>query len=205
LERILEQRGHGAVRVELAGLDGAAGVVIPDENIAKPRLQVFQARGQAQDRHYLRGGDDVEAVFARMAVHRAAQSYDDLAQRAVVEVYHPLPGDEPVVQIQHVAVLNVIIDHRRQQIMGQADGMEITGEVQVNVLHRHHLCVATAGRAALQAEAGSQRRLAQAHHGAGADSVERIAQAHAGGRLAFTRRRGADSGHKDQLAVVAIT
>jgi hypothetical protein len=51
---------------------------------------------------------------------------------------------------------------RRQQVVRQRNGVEVAGEVQVDVLHRHHLRVAAAGRAALHAEHRAQRGLAQA-------------------------------------------
>ena len=39
-----------------------------------------------------------------------------------------------------------------EQIVRRADGVEVAGEVQVDVLHRHDLGVAAAGGAALHAE-----------------------------------------------------
>src|SRR4029077_6230506 len=81
------------------------------------------------------------------------------------------------------------------------DRVEVAGEVQVDVLHRHDLRVATAGCAAFHAEDGSERRLAQADHRFLADVIERIAQAHGGGRLALARGRGRHRRHQDQLRV----
>ena len=49
-----------------------------------------------------------------------------------------------------------------EQVVGAADGVEVAGEVQVDVFHRHHLGIAAAGGAALDAEAGAEGRLAQA-------------------------------------------
>ena len=63
-----------------------------------------------------------------------------------------------------VAVVDVVVDQRGQQVVGERDRGEVAGEVQVDVLHRHDLRVAAAGRAALHAEHRAQRRLAQADH-----------------------------------------
>ena len=49
--------------------------------------------------------------------------------------------------------------------------------MEVDVLHRYDLRVAAAGRAALDAEAGPERRLAQAAHRLLADEVEAVAEA----------------------------
>jgi formate--tetrahydrofolate ligase len=48
--------------------------------------------------------------------------------------------------------------------------------VQVDVFHRHDLGLAATGRAALHAEAGAERGLAQAHHRPLADPVECVAE-----------------------------
>lgn len=80
--------------------------------------------------------------------------------------------------------------------------MEVTGEVKVDVLHRHDLRIAAAGRAALHAETGAERRLAQRRHGLLADAVEAVGQAHGGRGLAFAGRRRVDRGDEDQLAVL---
>ena len=167
-------------------------------------LRSCERGGEAEDRHHFRGHHDVEAVLAREPVGRAAQPDHDLAQRAVVHVHHALPGDAAQVDAQLVAVMDVVVQHRRQQIVGQRDGAEVAGEVQVDVLHRHHLRIAAAGRPALDAEHRAQARLAQADHRLLADQVERVAQADGGGGLALARRRRADRGHQDELAVLAL-
>ena len=50
---------------------------------------------------------------------------------------------------------------RSQQVVGRADGVEVAGEVQVDVLHGDDLRVAAAGGAALDAEHRAEGRLTQ--------------------------------------------
>ena len=121
-------------------------------------------------------------------------------KRPIVHVDHPLPHDPPRIDGQAVAVVDVIVQHRGQQVVGQFDGVEIAGEVQIDVLHRHHLGVAAPRRTALHAETGAQRRLAQADAGLLADPVQGVAQADAGRGLAFAGGRGRDRGDQHQLA-----
>ena len=45
LERILKQRGHGALSLEVAGADGLAGIAVADDNLAQALLEVVDARG----------------------------------------------------------------------------------------------------------------------------------------------------------------
>ena len=106
----------------------------------------------------------------------------------------------PGIDAQLVAVVDVVVEQRRQQVVGQLDGVEVAGEVEVDVLHGHDLGIAAAGGAALHAEAGPQRRLAQADRGLLADAVQAVAQADAGGGLAFAGRRGRDGRDQHQLA-----
>ena len=99
--------------------------------------------------------------------------------------------------------MNVVVDQRGQQVVCQRNGVEVTGEVQVDVFHRHHLRVATTGSATLHTKHGSQRRFAQRNHRALADPVQCVSQADHGGGLAFAGRRRADGGDQHQLAVRA--
>src|SRR3546814_14745532 len=99
---------------------------------------------------------------------------------------------------------DVVVDQGRQQVVRRGDGVEVAGEVEVDVLHRHHLGVAAAGGAALHAEAGPERGLAQAHHRLLADPVEAVAEADGGRRLALAGRRRRDRRHQDELAVLVL-
>ena len=140
---------------------------------------------------------------AGIAVAGAAERTDDVAQRAVVHVDDALPLDAPDVDVELVAVMDVVVDHRGEQVVGERDGREVAGEVEVDVLHRHDLRVAAAGGAALHAEHRPETRLAQADDRLLADPVQRVAQPDGRRRLALARRRRADRGDEDQLAVRA--
>ena len=65
--------------------------------------------------------------------------------------------------------------------------MKIAGKMQVDVLHRHDLRIAAAGRAAFHAEGRTERRLANAQHRLFADVIERIGKPDRRRRLAFAR------------------
>ena len=75
--------------------------------------------GEAENRHHLGGDDDVEAILARKAVRCAAKRDGDVAQSAVVHVDHALPGDAPDVDLQLIAMMDMVVDHRREQVVGQ--------------------------------------------------------------------------------------
>ena len=98
--------------------------------------------------------------------------------------------------VQHAGV-----DRRRDQVVRRGDGVDVAGQVQVEVLHRHHLAVAAAGRAALDAEGRPLRRLADRRHDALAQHAQPLRQADGGRGLALAQRRRRDGRHVDVLAL----
>ena len=99
----------------------------------------------------------------------------------------------------------MVIEHRSQQVVGSADGVEVAGEVQVDVLHGDDLCVAAAGSTALDAEHGAQRGLTQSDHDVLAQLAHTVSQTHGGSGLAFACGGGVDGGDENQLAVGLVS
>src|SRR6266849_731559 len=77
--------------------------------------------------------------------------------------------------------------------------LRITRQVQVEKLHRHHLAVASARGAALDAKGRAHRRLANGHRRGPSDAGEGLAESDRGRRLAFAERRRRDRRHHDVL------
>ena len=114
-----------------------------------------------------------------------------VAQRAVVHVEDAPEGDVALIDPERVPVMQVVVDHRREEVVRGRDGREVSGEMEVDVLHRDDLGVAAAGGSPLHAEARPERGLAQRDDRALAEAVERLAEAHGRRRLALARRRRA--------------
>src|SRR5215510_6432972 len=87
------------------------------------------------------------------------------------------PSDET---IERIAPVDVVVDHGSEQVVRRRDRVEVTGEVEVDVLHRNDLSIAAAGRAALHTERRPEARLAQAQHGLLADVIERVSETDGG-------------------------
>ena len=202
LERILKQRSHGALSLEVAGADGVAGIAVADDDLAQALLEVVDARGQAQDCHDLGGNGDIEAVLARHALGLAANAVDNMAQLAVVHVDNALPGDALNVNTELIALLDVVVEHGGQQVIGGTDGMEVTGKVQVDILHGNDLGPTATSGTALDAKDGAERRLAQGHGTLDAATTQAVGQTDGRGGLALARRRWVNSGHEDELGLV---
>jgi len=87
-------------------------------------------------------------------VHDPAQTNDDIPQRAVVQVNDPPQHDLPRVNAQLVAVLQVVVHHGGQKIVGLADGVHVPHKVKVDRLGGHDLGPPRPCAATLDAEIG---------------------------------------------------
>ena len=125
-----------------------------------------------------------------------------MAQLTVVHIDDALPSDAFNVNAKLVALLNMVVEHGGQQVVGSTDGMEVAGKVQVDILHGDDLSPAAAGSAALNAKDGAERRLAQGHGALDAATAQAVGQTDGRGGLALARRRWVDSGHEDELGLV---
>ena len=201
LHRVLQKHRHRAVGLDVTGVDRRAVAAVGHDHVAQAPLEVFEVGGEAEDRHDLGRHGDVEARLAREAVRHAAQVTDDRAQRPVVHVENAPPGDAANVDALLVAPVDVVVDHRRQEVVGRGDRVEIAGEVEVHLLHGHDLRVAAARGPALHPEVGAKRGLADADHRLLADGVEPVAEAHRRGGLSLACGRRVDRGHEDQVPV----
>ena len=114
------------------------------------------------------------------------------------------PGHATRIDPQGVALLDVVVEHGGQQVVGVLYGMEVAGEVQVDVLHGDELGIATTSRAALYAEDGTQGGLAQSEHRLVTEGVHGVGQSDGGGGLALAGGRGIDGGHEDELGLLGL-
>ena len=83
------------------------------------------------------------------------------------------------------------------EVVGRRDGVDVAGEVKVEVGHGDDLAIAAARRAALYAEGGAHGGLADCGDGLFADVAETLGEADGGGGLAFAQWGWGDGGHVD--------
>ena len=111
LDGVLQQGGHGALGLQVMGGDGLILIGVGHHHLGQTGLQVGQVGGQAQHRHDLAGNGDLKAVLAGHTAGLAAQAVHNVAQLAVVHVHGALPNDAAGVDVQGVALLNVVVQH----------------------------------------------------------------------------------------------
>ena len=170
--RVFQQDRHRAVGLEVARVDRSPVAAIGDHNPPKPRLKVRKVAREAQDRHHFAGHRNVKAALTRKTVGDPAEWSDNLAQCAIVHVEHAPPHHPAQVDFKGVAPIDVVVEHRREQVVRRGDRVKIAREMKVDLVHRHDLRIAAPGAAAFGAEARPQARLTQAQQGALADPVE---------------------------------
>ena len=198
-ERVFQQRRHRADRTDLPGSDRFFVVRIADYDAGKPRFEVGDRICQTEHRHDFGSDGDIESVLARGAVDSAAQPVHDEAELPVVHVHAAFPGDAARVDIQGVALIDMIVNHRRKQVVCRADGVEIARKMQVDVFHGDDLRPSAAGCAALDAEHGTERRFPEGDDGVLADLPQSVGKPDGGRGLAFPRGGGRDRGHKNEF------
>ncbi len=176
LNRIFEQDRHRAVCLQIFGVNGAAVFGVGDEDVAQTLFQIADVFGKAEYRHHFGGNGDIKTVRAHHTVNGFTHAIDDVAQLAVVHIDHAPPQHAFGVDVQLVALIDMVVEHRGKQIICRTDGVKISGEVQVDVFHRQNLGIAAACRAAFHAEHRPQRRFAQGNHGIFADVAQRVRQ-----------------------------
>ena len=201
LQRLLQQHGHRAGGADLLGGHGLALERPADGDRTEALAQVGEVVGDGDDRHHLGCGRDVEARLAWGAVRAPAEPDDDLAQGAVVHVEAAPPADRVRVEAERVAVHQMGVDHRREQVVRGADRVDVPGEVEVDPLHRDDLGAPASRAASLDPEDGAERGLAQAEQRALADPAEGLDERDRGGGLPLA---GPGRGHRrdrDHLAV----
>ena len=128
-----------------------------------------------------------------------------MAQGTVVDVQDPRPGDGALVDVELIAVVQVVVDHRRQEVVGGGDGVEVAGQVQVHPLGRQDAGVPGTSGSALDAEGGPHGRLAQGENCLLSKAGEPLGQSDGRSRLALSERRRCDRSDDDVVGGIRTT
>ena len=198
LRRFKEERHQSARAAHFTAGERCAVLLRRHDELIDAGAEVVLALREAEHGHQFRGHRDIETGFRRNAVRGAAETRHDEAEVTVIHVEHALPGD--FLDVQLIAVAAVIKD-RREEVVRRGDRVEVTGEVEVDRLHRENLGVAAASRAALHAEARAERRFAESEAGILPDLAEALGEGDRGRGLSGAGRHAGGRRHEDQFPV----
>ena len=198
---VLQQHGDSAGNAQIFHRERLVVNGKSQKNILDAAAQVVFILGKAQDSHYLRCRSNVEARLARDAVRLASQSCNDVSQAAVVHIKHTVP--QHILQRKAIVLvlIHVIVKQCSNHVVSRCYRMKISRKVQVDLIHRKHLRISSAGSSALHAEARTERRFTKRTYSFLSDLVQPQSQADRYGRLSDTGFCGRNCSNKYQVAV----
>ena len=199
-EGVFEEGGHCALCLKVTRVKDFSAAGVADDDSAEPGFEVGDVGCKAEDCHDFGGYGDHEVIFAGDAVGRASHADDEVAQRTVVHVEAAFEGDSAGVDVEGVALLDVVVDHGAEEVVGGGDCVDVAGEVEVDVLHGNDLGVAAAGGTALDAEDGAERGFPECDDGLFTDFCHGLAEADGGGGFSFAGGGRVDGGDEDEFS-----
>ena len=208
LQSILEEGSHSAFCVKVTGcyrlLLGNLAICVADNDACKALLEVSDVACEAENCHDLGCDCDIIAILTRCAVDASAETVDDESELAVIHVHAALPCDLSRVDVQLISLIDMVVDHGCEQVVGCADCVEVTCEVKVDVFHRDDLCVSAACSTALDAEDRAEGRLTESDDDVLAKLLHSVCETYSCSCLALTCRCRVDSCYQDELAVRTV-
>ena len=152
---VFQQDEDGACSTQVLHGEGRAIVFVSQQNGINAIAQVFQAGAQTQDRHDFRRWRNVESSFRWNSVCRTTHAAIDHTQTAIVHVHYPAPQNSLQAIGCALIVVVVVIEQCSDGVVGRSNGVEITGEVQVDVFHGKHLGISAPCSSAFHPETRS--------------------------------------------------
>ena len=187
-QRILQKRRCGSLRVKLSRRHRLIIICISDNNRSQTLLQIRNISRETQDGHNFACHRDIKSVLPRSSVRFSAQSVHYKTELTVIHIHTALPGNLSRVDPERVPLLNMIVQHRRNQIIRRPDCVEIPCKVQIDILHRYNLRIAASGGAALDSEHRTERRFPKCYKDILSDFPKAVRKTDRCRRLSFSCR-----------------
>jgi hypothetical protein len=143
-------------------------------------------------------------ILSGDTVHFSSEANGNISEHPVIHILTALPDNLFCIDAKGVPLMNVVIQHSRQQVIGGGDGMEISGKMKIQFIHRNHLGITAPGSSSLNAKTWTKRRLSQCDDRFLPQLIHRLAKTDGGRRLPFPCRGRIDGSHQNQLAVLSV-
>jgi len=165
--------------------------------------KIGKIRCERKHRHHFARNSDHGFRFSYDTILTATETDDGLADCTITDVNNARPGDASQINVERVAVMKMVVEERRCEIMRCANGVHVTGEMKVELFHRNHLAVATSRGATLDAKHWPKAWLANGDGGAVTNLVEPLRETDGGGGLPFSEWGWADRRDDNVLSAYA--
>src|SRR5262249_54329265 len=127
---------------------------------------------------------------------------DETAQGAIVHVHDALPEDPSHVQPELIALRQVVVEHRGQEVVRGRDCVHVAREVEIDVLHRGNLGVTAARAPAFHADVACELgKTCWVVNYPDTDRAESSAKDFTCGPLTYDTHDGTDFGIRDLVAM----
>ena len=83
---------------------------IANHDTTQTLLEIVKVGGQAKDCHHFGSNHNIKAILAHKPVSGSAKSDGDFSQGAIIHVDHPLPADLTQINIESIAMMNMIVN-----------------------------------------------------------------------------------------------
>ena len=176
LNSIFEQCGHSPLCVNVTDGNRLAIVGVGNNHSAQALFKVIDARSKAEYSHDLGGNGNIKAVLSWHAVCNATKAVNNVSKLAIIHVNAALPHNTTWINVETVALLDMVIQHGCAEVVCSANSVEVSGKVKVDVFHRNYLGISTTRSTTLDAKDGTQRRLSKGQHGRLSQAGQSICQ-----------------------------
>ena len=201
LESGLEQYENSSCYAHVLDHERLVVESVAEKNVVYPSSHVFHIGRKTEDRHKLGCGCDIKTRLGCETVCTWSETCDYTSERTVVYVKHPLPEHFLERKSFSLVVVDIVVQKSGNHIVCRSHGMHVTGEMEVDLLHRHHLGVSAACSSTLHSEAWAEGWLAEGNNRILADLVKPESKTYGYGGLADTGLCGGDRCDKNQFAL----
>ena len=165
MDGIFEDSCHGTSSLEIFGCDRLSLVVVPNNDAIKTFFEIKDIFRETENGHDFRSHGDVKAIFTRNSVCFSLKAIDNMTELTVVHIDHPFPGDATRIDAQLIAVMDMVVNQGCKEVVGNPNGMEVSGKVKVDIFHWNHLGVPATGSSTLDPKDRAKRRFAESNDG----------------------------------------
>ena len=139
LDCIFQKCSHGTGCLQIICCHRISIKIISDNNSSQTLLKISKIICKAENCHNLGGDCNNKMIFSYHSVGLSSKTNYNIPQDTVIHVHAAFPHDLTWIDPQGIPLLDMIIKHCCQQIVGRSDGMKISREMKIQILHRNHL------------------------------------------------------------------